>query len=397
MYSETYPHLSAKYQFGNFETIMETLDRHFKGLFNLSILENEVKAGKLDGSYIRFFDLIISKLDNIWTVDEVSQKVYDILQKNKEVRDCFLERLIFVPPVGEAPSSQLGFHEKTATGELKVAEPVSFLDMLRVTEFLKQLRQRRSFESLNFSVFNLNSIPHVNAENIKLKNTAIMVNFNRDPQGIPKWGVVDLRNPYQPQVYCETPLLEAEKKELEEKLDIQFKEVTAGKADSLPSTGYTAIAWLDQNISKGWNFDIAADFNDLLDNYIFAQFRGDGGGVVFQFVGNEYNDYCTEEFKAVNEAPYSRDHGGWGGFAPIKMIRMATLPVIEGHRVKMNSLVDVIKIFGENRLDNTIFNQYMGLSFRSNVLGFARTLMQELSRSMAPLPQCYKKKKIKLF
>jgi hypothetical protein len=98
-----------------------------QGIFSVSWsaggVRNISKGAHVDGSYSKFFDLIMRQLKGSrYTDNEISQKIYQILQTDPMVRRCFLEYLMFVPKVNELPSPQLGFIEKTATGELKVSE-----------------------------------------------------------------------------------------------------------------------------------------------------------------------------------------------------------------------------------------------------------------------------------
>ncbi|MCE3044609.1 hypothetical protein [Legionella sp. 16cNR16C] len=372
MYSDSFPKLRQKYNFDNFEEIFEALETHFHGLFNLTVLEEEIKH-KRKGSYTEFFDKIISQLNSrkLFTVGEISQKISEILQADQSVRTCFLEKMVFVPPFEGKPSSQLGFLEKTATGQLKPAEPVTYLDMLRLTEHIKH-RAAHKGRHFELSVFNLLNIQSENAQAIKLRNNALIVNFNRDPKGLAKWGVVDLRNKMNPQIYCETPLLEEEKKELEKRLAIEFQEVSARKAINLISTGYTAIAWLDQNISKTWLFDVSSDFNFLLGCYVFAQFRGDDDakGVHYSCYEQEYNRFCTEAFKRINKTLQdTTPEGKWSGYLPIKLTAISALPNVAGKPITPNSLVDVIRIFGENEYEINVFDAHWKPAYRSNIPG----------------------------
>lgn len=55
MYSEQYPKLQQAFPFDNFEVIVEAIEKHFPSLFNLDIIENELKNGQRNGSYIQFF------------------------------------------------------------------------------------------------------------------------------------------------------------------------------------------------------------------------------------------------------------------------------------------------------------------------------------------------------
>jgi len=388
MHTELYPNLKQMFDYANFEQIAETFEKHFRGLFNLQVLENEAKLGRNDGSYMKFFSLIMEQLKDLYTTGEVSSKLYDILQNDKKIRACFLDRLIFVPPIDGTPSAQLGFLEKTATGELKVAEPVTFLDMLRLTSFLQQLkdgaRPRRGVPADNGSVvavLNLDSIELSDAPKLITSNDALMVNFNRDSRGTPKWGVVDLRVKGNPQVYCETPLLEAEKKEMEERLGFKFREVSPGKSDSLKLTGYLAIAWLsDKILPKSWNFDINADFNVILGDYIFSQFRGDGTGVHFACEGNEYDEYFTPELQQINDECYG-GHGDpakgskkWGGYSAIKLSATAILATIDGESVPTNDFAKVIKIVGSKKFNGAKFNDLYEECYRTKIPRFSQTI-----------------------
>ncbi|WP_131793050.1 hypothetical protein [Legionella birminghamensis] len=378
MYTDIFPKLRQKYNFDNFEEIIGALETHFHGVFNLAVLEEEIKH-KRQGSYTEFFDKIISQLNSpkLFTIGEVSQKISEILQTDESVRDCFLKRIIFVPELEGKPSAQLAFLEKTATGQLKPAEPVTYMDMLRLAEHLKSLAKKQ-YNTLQFGVFNLLNISEQKSGQIKSQNDALIVNFNRDPKGLAKWGIVDLRDKYNPQIYCETPLLEVEKKELEKRLSIEFNEVSARKAVNLISTGYSAIAWLDQNIAKAWNFDVSSDFNSLLSCYVFAQFRGDSSGIKYRFKEDEYKRFCTPEFRKANAASYAKSdyENRWNGFAPIKYTAISALPEVAGEKITLNSIVDVIRIAGGKDFGQKQFDAHWNPAYRSNIPGFIRTMTQ---------------------
>ena len=367
MYSQMYPALNEKFGFDNFEIIAETLDKYFPTLFNLEAIESQAKQSISKGSYIEFFTLCMGHFSKLYTSEEITNKLYELLLSDITIRDCFLEKMLFVPEVDKQASRQLAFLEKTATGELKVAEPVTFLDMLRVTYNLQNRPDRNMI-----AVLNLGSIQASEAEQLKKNNRALMINFNRDVKGTAKWGVVDLTKG-KPQVYCETPLLEAEKKELEEKLGSKFEEVSADKADSLPSTGYTAIAWLDQNITKFWNFDTTNDFNALLASYTLAQFRGDSTGIRYSFSDKEYDMYVSKNLQYVlkthDDAP-----GMWQGYALIKLASFAMLGEMRGLIIPLNDLAKVIEASGQTRLDKKQFSDCVAKSYRTNIPRFSHTM-----------------------
>ena len=141
MYSELYPSLYKAFPFQNFEVLVETLEKQFGQLFHFPLIEQELSKGHLSGSYIQFFSHIFNELqakpsNDLYTVEQISTKVYQILHTNPQVRQSFLSALIFLPPLNGEVSNQIGFQEKLATGRLKVPESVTYLDMLRITHFL---------------------------------------------------------------------------------------------------------------------------------------------------------------------------------------------------------------------------------------------------------------------
>ena len=390
MYSEQYPSLYKALPYENFEVIVETIDKYFGQLFNLQVLEQEIKQKQLDGSYVAFFMQIAKQLqakpnNDLYTVEQVSQKIYSILQNDETVRKCFLEQLIFVPPLNNEPSTQLGFQEKLANGRLKVPEAVTYLDMLRISFFLQRARNANWGNSSNsyVAVMNLASTtPGQYAEHSKDKR-AVVVNLNMNLKDTPKWAVINLSDPIAPEIYCENPLLESERRELEARCGSTFKEVSPGKADNLISTGYTAIAWLDQNITHGWNFDTNADFNVLFGDYALMIFGCDAGGVHFKCVNNyEHDEYMTQGLKNINDAQYGpgrEPQSGskkWGSFTLYRMAGFATLDKIEGEAIPYNDLAKVIEVVGRRQLSTNQFEQYSGLGFRSKIPRFSHTLTQ---------------------
>src|SRR5687768_5043100 len=126
MYSKAYPNLRKIYAaFANFEALAKTFEQFYPELINLTVLEHEAKHQQLRGSYFVFFDTLMQKLKDLYTPEEICRFVNFQLQNNKELRQCFLENLIFVPPIDGINSKQIGFHEKTATGTLKIGEPLT--------------------------------------------------------------------------------------------------------------------------------------------------------------------------------------------------------------------------------------------------------------------------------
>ena len=214
---------------------------------------------------------------------------------------------------------------------------------------------------------------------------AVMINLNLNPNDTPKWAVIRPDTP-KSQIYCENPLLESERHELENRLGfLNLEEVSPGNADFLISTGYSAIAWLDQNITHGWNFDTNADFNVLFGDYSLLIFNADSSGVHFKSVNNEYDIYFTEGLKAINRARYGitqdppqdppADSKLWGAFSLYRMSGLATIGEIEGEQIPYNDVAKVIEVVGRHRLSHQQFEYYSGLGFRSKIPRFSQTLI----------------------
>lgn len=298
MYSETYAHLKSKYNYDNFEVIAETIEKHFSDLFKLAVLDNEANIGNSTGSYVRLFDACMKQLTDLYTVEEVVSKLYETIQKPL-IKNKLEKEYIFIPPIGLQVSRQINYLEKLATNDAKVAEPLSFIDMMRVANGLRYLKKSKDV----VGVVHLNNLVVPNALDIdKLKQKdALIVNFNRDLKGTPKWGVINLLDKTSPLIYCETPLTEREKSEIQTALGVQLtqEQFKGATANSLPSTGYMAIAWLDHNVTKAWNFDVSTDFTALFKEFIMGYFGGDNPGLSYEFIANERTKYCTHAFQEV--------------------------------------------------------------------------------------------------
>lgn len=384
MLAEQYPFLYKAFPFDNFEELLSTLENSFGQLFNLPLLEQELSLQQNQGSYVQFFTKIFTQLqakatNDLYTPEQISQAIYTLLHTDHAVRACFLSNLIFLPPLNGDTSPQIGFQEKLATGRLKVPESVTYLDMLRMTYFLQTFKLGGGQPQI--AVLNLASIDQQGYMVLQQNKDALMINVNLNLKEPPKWAVIDLREA-QTRIFCESPLLESERCELERRLGGTFADVSPGKTDFLISTGYTAIAWLDQNITRAWNFDPNADFNVLLGDYALLIFRGDAGGIHFGTVNNEYDTYVTEGLKTINNAYYgggSREpapHSGkWGAFSLYRMAGFATLGMIEGEDIPYNDLAKVIEVVGRHHLSTNKFEQYSGFGYRSRIPRFSQTLL----------------------
>ena len=283
MYRDDYPSLFTHYSKTNptlnFEAIMAAMQEHFGDVFQLGVLETIFKkkeeasaraARTPKGSYETFFDACMDGLKSCGTKEEVVRALYPLLQNNDSpIYNMLVGNFIFT---GKS-TRQLGYLEKMATGQLSMAEPLTVVDMIRLVYGFNRRHDGQHRPPLPKI-----AVAHISAllNNRYLEDSAVLlVNFNSDLTAPPKWGVVDKQKvPYW--VHCDIALTPTEKATLKAALhrdeDITYSGATA---NHLPSTGYSALAWLQTRIPKVWTFDINADFLSLLRSTLFVYFGGD--------------------------------------------------------------------------------------------------------------------------
>lgn len=392
MYSETYAHLKSKYNYDNFEVIAEAIEKHFSDLFKLAVLDNEAHIGNSSGSYVKLFDECMRQLTGLYTVEEVVGKLYETIQ-GPSVKDKLEKGFIFVPPIGLQVSRQINYLEKLATNDAKVAEPLSFIDMMRVANGLRHLKKNDVAKDVG--VVHLNNLVVPNAldiDELKQKD-ALMVNFNRDLKGTPKWGVINLLDKTTPVIYCETPLTEREKAEIQNALGIQLTEeqFKGATANSLPSTGYMAIAWLDNNVTKAWNFDVSTDFTALLKEFIMGYFGGDNPGLSYSFIENERTKYCSPAFQEVlkitgfYEKEYSANDYTQPGFGISRSTWLAGLGKIGDESFRPGDLGKAVQIVGSADWAYPQMEPHLYRYNRTLPPGFAATLSRHQLAYGSPL------------
>lgn len=378
MYSETYAKLKNKYNFDNFEVIAQAIENHFSDLFKLTVLNDDANIKDTENSYVQLFDQCMRQLDGLFTVSEVVQKLYQTLQ-TPPVIDKLKEEFIFVPPIGLQPSKQPGFLEKMAVNDFKVAEPLTFIDMVRLVHGLQTL-QRKS--SSKVQVVQLNNLIVPNAlDKARLRtNDALVINLNRDLKGMPKWGIIHLpQNGTEPEIYCETPLTEREKAEVQDALGMKFQEhqFKGATASSPASTGYMAISWLDNNVTHAWNFDTSADFNNLFKELVFTYFSGDAPGMTYEIKPTERARYCTPEFQhllnvAVSKPTNERDFQG--GYILTQIAATASLGALKGESFRQGDVSKVIQLIKANNWNTASLKDYNYKANRTLPPGFSATL-----------------------
>jgi hypothetical protein len=345
MYKTTHPRLFARYSFDNFEAIAETFDKYFPDLFDLELLEAELaKEGEL-GSYATLFDLIIKKLQapadgSLFTSEEILKKIHDTLANDAAVKKHIQTNFILVPPKGGKPSAQIGFLEKLATAQSKMPQSLTYIDMMRAVEGLRDIIaiDRLKPEGTILRLREVSSI----AESMRKEEGVMIVDFNLDPKGMPKWGVIRLKRPMDEDyrrrsehlhnppfvdIYCEMPLTEAEKAlvyrlfpEPEENKDYAralrrpINCFEHSNTSSLESTGLAALAKFEEwfpTTMYAWTagtrsvtpaqFKLGADFPAALSSFFCSQF---GKGKAYTLKRDE-RAYCDAAFLGIAGPQFS--------------------------------------------------------------------------------------------
>ena len=384
MYADTFPELNAKYHVDNFEIIAEAIEKHFSDIFKLDALNSEAAKSTPPGSYLDLFDACIAQFKDLYTVPEVVKKLHEILQSDETIKRRFLGNLVFVPSVGLSPSSQIGFLEKMATDTLKMAEPVTFIDMMRAVNGLINLKSKPlPIDFQPISVVHLNDLPYLDTNRLQLSNQALIINFNPDLKGSPKWGVVNLKDKSHPVVYCETALNEREKRDLEASLGVAVHSFIDAGANSLPSTGYTALAWLDNQITKASNFDVNGDFAALAQQYAFVQMGGDANSLTYMINATEVHQFCTPAFRRIASASFSdlpiisdiTANAFKGGRALTLLGYSAVLGVLDGKTFRPGDIAAAIRI--------SELKGWTNPQVRPSFLKAASTLLPSFSKTLA--------------
>lgn len=309
-YSEDYPRLYNTYHdLDNFECIMEAVDKHLRDVFSLDVL-NHVIDQQPPCAYVRWFQMFMSECANLYTPDEVVAKFYESLhQPNTHALLC--SNYILVPDGPAGPSPQVGFLEKLAKGSLTLGEPLSLMDMVRGVNGANRMRRDANIPIQVVHLDHLTRMERIQRQKLFNENVALLVNFNPKFPGerceTPKWGVLDLRDQTAPKIYCEAVLIEESEKATTEALLGKFLAPTdylGAETEDLPSTGYTAFAWLDIHITNAWSFNTSADFSALLKNFLLVHLGGDlykertKGSIDYKLPASE-RATCTEAFQSL--------------------------------------------------------------------------------------------------
>jgi hypothetical protein len=167
------------------------------------------------------------------------------------------------------PPKQLGYLEKFMTGSLSTAEPLTYIDMRRAASWMTTSSLGQAHYKVAH-IGNFGSLFRSTPEKAGRRDV-FFVNFTEDPTKMPKWGVVDLSNLDGPKIYCETPLLETEKRALERSINrsLPAAAYVGGRAAFSISTGYTALAWANDNVKRVCALTTASDFYALVEEFVY--------------------------------------------------------------------------------------------------------------------------------
>ncbi|MFY7698433.1 MAG: hypothetical protein ACOVQX_06475 [Legionella sp.] len=378
MYALDFPNLYRKYSVDNFEVIIKAISIYFNDWFQLDVLNNLYEDQDATGSYEILFNKCMQKLAGLYTEKEVAIKLWNCFQdEQSDIKKYLLEHYIFVPTIGahsQTNPRQLSFLEKLAVGALRVAEPLEMLDIMRALNGSKrsgEVNPSRGFFATDTTVINLKLLLLLNKHqpndqlmlnNLRTKKT-IIINLNRDLTKTAKWGVIDLRQEGVATVYCESPLLERERSELENYFGPCAYE--GARADSAASTGYAALAWFDLRFYRLYRYDLDANFSTLLEEFILNIHGHDNPGLAYKYLQSEAR-YLTNPIKQIFEHPRTelRNEGQYTivkpGFIVLRMSWIANLGRLNDMNFLPGDLLPVInhlsdQIKDENLLDDCIY------------------------------------------
>ena len=306
MYTKNYPVLET---LGANEDLLRTADERFSDLFNLPVLEQEAKKSEDQRSpYFHFFTCILRKLaeKKLYTEEEIASGIPYLLNYDEQVRAYFHEQLLFIPSTSDKPSPQLGFHEGVIKKTITSIPALSYIDMLRAVNYLTDLRLEKSKKmwidndeaEQKIAVVNIADLQRSEVSLWKKDKQPLVVNFNCNPRGPAKWGIVEPCSQYYARIYCESPLSEKETGMLKEKL--AFSECnydSPPKSENLLSTGYNALQSLDSRFVHAGQINTIRldDSPTMLKKFIHLLFKGlDENSLKFKCAKNDFPDDAPE-------------------------------------------------------------------------------------------------------
>ena len=393
MSAELYPSLYAQYDakyertlgerfeaIKNIDHIVTVIKEHFSDLFDLDVLEYQIKEGN-NGAYVQLFNCCFERLIDVsqpqqpkllYTESEIISELHRFFHEESN-RDDWLLRYTTVPKVGENKQKQIGYFEKIATGQFKYAEPLSFLDMRRIVRGMKHLNTGRLLHATkSASVMQLKHLEHLDDAAIAELKTqdALIVNFNPNLKEAPQWGILDLQHRPHPRVFCDMPIIDTRQHMLEEKLALANCEYEGGTASSLQTTGYTATSWLDENLFKVGQSDTEADFTNLLFDTTYLMFGGDRGSLPYD--ASDEAGLFTEAFKYFKTTVCQTS----GNFSRlfVAAVQASALGMHKNERFKPGDLQALIKTLHDKQSTGRELEDARGDATKTFIVGFSKTL-----------------------
>lgn len=301
---ETHPNLCKQYPV--LTLLGDSLAAHFCHWFNLDELESVFSTPSSieqfkKGSYGIFFDACMKHISDkdCQTEDELVPTLSQFLNAKETIDQHIWGHYLLKPN----DPNQLGFLEKLATSEhLALDEPITEMDLNRIIRSYETDRKNKTNQTIKVLQSNYLAAPYCPLTDLDCD--ACVINLNTDLSEPAKWGVLKKGEPNE--FYCEMSITDSEKQLLELRFGtIKYQGQTA---NNLRSTGYSAVAWLDQEVMKVHHSRVEFDFATQIHQFIFAQFQGDNPGKLYSFTNGE-DQKTTQGFRhalsdKASEPPY---------------------------------------------------------------------------------------------
>jgi len=138
---------------------------------------------------------------------------------------------------------------------------------------------------------------------------------------------------------------------------------TLGKstsAESLASTGFAALAWLDQEALEGRLFDRSGDFDKIFSSYCNLQFAGSNPteSKKFHFTNNELEALCPDYIQRLvgNTIHKTSELNKTWNYYPFSFLgNLLTSPTIEGEAYPSKDPNEALKLLDKYQIDEFAF------------------------------------------
>lgn len=342
-YAQKYPHLFTSLDCPDeqFEAIASVIEKHVGDLFRLDLLEHEAKAPRLDGSYMSLFIQCVSilKIKNAFSPKQVLDGFREALA-DPGIQAYIQKTCIFSPSIdddGRGP--HLGYIEKLRHGSLSTAEPLTYVDMVRMIGMF----DTRTWHEIKYETKprdHIIGISHIK----RLKqsdagaNHLMFVDFNEHFEGPAQWGVVVFKEGKPDRIYSESPLDDSEKRALDQVFGERLNDAlyeTDGSALS-PSSGYAALSWVNDEITKLPSIHMTSTAGFYVQVGVLIRLMGDTRSISTRPDERRYESETYRFFDALR------------GYLPLSdLAEMSMLGMFLGVRLKENDLCTAMEILKE--------------------------------------------------